>query len=336
MKITPTPRRGLLALALVGATAVALVGCSAPAPEPSGDPADEAMMTATLGTIPSGAFVLPFVADELGYFEEAGVDVEIQEVGGGMGAVLASDELDFGFFAGVLAPEVVAAGGDVVMVGSFVDGALMKLMGTPPVAEVEDLRGQTVVFGGASSISTLYFRAVLEQHDIDPDSDVQVQVIPSPTDQMSALLAGQIAGAVVSPPSNIIAEDQGSVELFDMDDLDDYQLPRAALMTRASFAADNSELTVRVIRGLMAAASDWDARADEIMEIMARIQGVEVDELIEAAHAEIAEALRLSPLVTSVEAETALQALIDAGVPGLESVDAGDTYVNNYAELAAG
>jgi NitT/TauT family transport system substrate-binding protein len=343
----------LRALAMACVASLVLVACGAgEEPSPGGEEtsgpdegaeaggetdSEEVLGPVTLGTLASGAFVVAYVASELGYFEAAGVEVNVEEVAGGVLAQsLAAGQVEFGIFAGQAIYEPRFAGSDAIMVASYVRDPLMKVMGSPEHSSIEDLEGRRLAVGVENSLSTIFLNRVLRDHGLDPATDVQGQVIQSPGDQLTALVSGQVEAAVVSPPSHMIAEREGMTELFDLGDLEDFHWPRAALLTTESYAEDNREVVVRVIRGLIAAIEDWDDRPEEIMEVMASVQESEVDELIEEAYRLIGAALDAEAIVHLEESASVLEELERIGIDEAADHEPDEFFDNSYVEEALG
>lgn len=138
--------RGLVATALLGTT-VALLGCSAD--EPSGDEG-AAEVSFALDWAPNTNHLGVYVADELGYFEEAGLDVEILPYGSTASTQLVSaGEADFGIGGQANVQMGRTAGLDLVSVYSVTQtdtGRLVVLADRDDLTRPADLDG--AVFGG--------------------------------------------------------------------------------------------------------------------------------------------------------------------------------------------
>ena len=133
--------------ALVGMGALALAGCSSTS-TPSSSPSSSEKVTFALDWAPNTNHTGIYVAEELGYFDEAGIDVEILPYASTPVAQLVSaGEADFGVVGQSDLQTARAAGLDVVSVYSIVQsdtGRLVYLDGA--FDSPADLDGK--VFGG--------------------------------------------------------------------------------------------------------------------------------------------------------------------------------------------
>lgn len=193
----PTSRlpRALRILATLSVAALALVGCRADSPaasEPSGDRADDPL-TIGLTYTPNVQFAPFYVADELGYFAEAGVEVELRHHGESeelFGALKTGDE------------QLVYAGGDEIVQG-ISGGVPVQSVATlyntypavlivPADSEIEsaqDLAGHSVGTPGPYGQTYFALLAMLDGAELT-EADVEVQHIGFT--QQAALSSGKV------------------------------------------------------------------------------------------------------------------------------------------------
>lgn len=135
--------------ALVGIGALALAGCASTSPDASSSSEDHTVSIA-LDWSPNTNHTGIYVAQELGYFEDAGLDVEILPYASTPVAQLVSaGEADFGIVGQSDVQTARAAGLDVVSVYSIVQsdtGRLVYLQDRDDIESPADLDG--AVFGG--------------------------------------------------------------------------------------------------------------------------------------------------------------------------------------------
>lgn len=141
---------------------------------------------------------VPYVAaDQLGYYDEVGIDLEQQVGNGGATAVqlVANKEVTFGTAEASHVLTAVSKGIPAVAVGAQLQdlpGAVI-VMKDAGIADWNGLRGKKV--GGAAASSTsVQFQAVLALQGI-PSSEVEFVNLAPPAEQ-AALLGGQLDGAL--------------------------------------------------------------------------------------------------------------------------------------------
>lgn len=209
--------RRIAAIGMVGAVALALTACSAPtAPSPE-DSTEPVVVRVGIERIASIAPL--YIADAKGYFADAGIDLEVQNVTSGQDAIplAASGQLDVvvaGFSAGMF--NAIANGLDVTVVGAVnvASGDLetspssllvrKALVDSGEVTEVADLAGRTIgTVGGVGSSGGFLVGQVLEGGGLSLD-DVTIENIPIP-DVPAALESGGIDAGWTSAPFNTLA-----------------------------------------------------------------------------------------------------------------------------------
>lgn len=147
-------RRALAAAAIVASGALALAGCSAPGAADAAASADAGSaptpVSFALDWAPNTNHIGVFVADELGYFEDAGIDVEILPYGSASAMQLVSaGEADFSIGGQSSVQMARTSGLDVKSVYSITQtdtGRLVVLGDRDDITRPNDLDGLT--FGG--------------------------------------------------------------------------------------------------------------------------------------------------------------------------------------------
>jgi NitT/TauT family transport system substrate-binding protein len=172
----------------------------------------------SLGYIPVMNFAPVFVAQELGYFSEQGLDVELRVFAGGseMIAQLATNELNTGFggagpglFNAVnqgLPVKIIAPGhseGNPVATPLVVAKAKCE---SGEITEVVDLKGKKVAIN-APGATEYWLSQALASGGLTMD-DIELQTLPF-SDAVVALETGAIDAALLGEPTATLAEQQG-------------------------------------------------------------------------------------------------------------------------------
>jgi NitT/TauT family transport system substrate-binding protein len=203
-------RRAVLAGALV--LGLALAGCGGGSTGGGGGGAEDS--TVDVGVVQLPIFAPLYVADAKGYFKDAGLTVNIQNVKSGQDAIplAASGKLDAvlaGFSAGMFS--AIQSGLDVRVVGSMgvadadTENPASALIVSKPLVDngtirsVADLKGHKMgALGGAGATSAFYVGMALEEAGLTI-KDVQFVQLSSP-DIPTGLKTGGIDAAFVSAP----------------------------------------------------------------------------------------------------------------------------------------
>ena len=171
-----------------------------------------------VGFVPVTVFAPVFVAKELGYYAEEGLDVQLEPFPGGADPVVltASGELDAGFVglgpafwngaAQDLPIKIIAPGhaeGDPVATPLMIS---KKSCEDGAITSVADLKGKKVSVN-ARGATEYWLNAALSTGGLSID-DVELEVLPFP-DAVAALESGAVDAAMVGEPLATRAEQEG-------------------------------------------------------------------------------------------------------------------------------
>ncbi|MDN5599989.1 MAG: ABC transporter substrate-binding protein [Brachybacterium sp.] len=219
-------RRTLLSLASATALGGALAACG---PAVNGEETDagsgsgDGSGTVRVGHVPSSLFAPLYVAEAMGFFEEAGITVELTPLKSGQDGIpmLAGDQLDVmiaGFSAGMfnaldqgLAFKIVGSMGISPGDPENSPTALevsQQLIDDGSVSTVADLAGRQIgVAGGPGATGGYLLAAMLEEGGLTLN-DVEVSNLSTP-DQEPALTNGSVDAATPSAPFSTAMEEAG-------------------------------------------------------------------------------------------------------------------------------
>src|SRR5690625_836299 len=152
------------------------------------------------------------VADELGYFEEAGLEVEVTNLRSGSSVTNGVVGGDFQVGGASIEPVINAfAGGAYIrVIGGYTDRLEVDVVVPENVQSVADLQGRDLGIQEIGAFREVMTRMMLEDAQMTPDDVEYVSV--SADAYVSALIQGQIASAVLHPEQAIQATEQRSEE----------------------------------------------------------------------------------------------------------------------------
>jgi NitT/TauT family transport system substrate-binding protein len=294
----------LLAAALAACAAPAAPPPTKPAPAPPAASAPAASGAASPATAPTAAAAVPsapqkvriavqmnvtiaplVLADERGYFKDAGIDLEIVPMGGGseMAAPLATGEIDAGLGGiSVSLFNALARGMDAKIVsdfsrmsrghgfGGFVVRNDVEYTGIP------GLRGKLLGFNNPGSPCHYMVGKMLESAGLNL-TDVQTTYIPFPTIP-GAMAKKEIDAACAAEPwvaNTVHAGDARLVLTYD-EIVPDMQTSTVMISTRM---LGNRPLTERFLAAFLRAAPDAKEKSPEVLEVVSRHTGLSVDVL---------------------------------------------------------
>lgn len=185
-----------------------------PTGEQTGEQAEEDPPTLRVAYVPAVTYTYLWRAEEAGYFEDAGLDVELVSSVGGLATVPAIEagEIEFGGVDVMGAISAVEQGVPIryINIPAFIesDSPMEALMtDRDDIQGAEDLVGEQVAVNLSYNIEWVMLRRWLEQEGVDPD-EVDIVEVPFP-DMLEAVRSGTIAAAGFAEPFVTIAEAQG-------------------------------------------------------------------------------------------------------------------------------
>jgi NitT/TauT family transport system substrate-binding protein len=225
-------------------------------------------------------------AEQLGYFEQEGIETEMIRTGGGtksLAAVVSGDaQVNVG--APASAFRAHAKGSDVIVIApaisQYADNLVMskawaekhKLTPTTPYKEkLKALKGMTIGVASMGGGSSQFIRLLSKEGGINPDRDLTMTAMSTGENMIAAFGQGRIDGFMFpSPVSDDAIKNHGAVLMFNNAA---GEVPRVdgfvyiGLVVRKSWVEANPDLTVRFLRAEQRAL---DAMRDPVLTVKAR------------------------------------------------------------------
>jgi NitT/TauT family transport system substrate-binding protein len=220
------------------------------------------------------------VAQKLGYFDDAGIKVDIVTTGASSKSVQMASlgAINIGS-SGVIDPiRAMAGGAQVKVIASGVINSTTMLFAKPEIASIEALKGKRVIVGGSKDITAVWWAAMAQKFGLDPVKDVELLYAGATPDRFAALVAGGVDAASLSTPAAFAAEARGfkNLGLFAPYTPD---LPYIGYYANEQWAKENHKTVVAFVRGLQrGTAFIYDTgNRQKAAEILAEATKVQVD-----------------------------------------------------------
>jgi ABC-type nitrate/sulfonate/bicarbonate transport system substrate-binding protein len=210
---------------------------------------------------------------------------------------------------------------------------MVSFVAQPEVSDIADLRGKTVAVGVPTALSTIFMKEELAANNVAMD-DVQTRVIASQPAQLSALLSGQVSATMLSIPQTFVAEERGMKVLKDLGASDKYVWPFAGIVTRSSYAEENREQTVAVLRGIVGGIRAWKENPEAAKEVIRRETKLEDKALVDRSYEAVNEVLEERPIPTEKLARTPLETLAREGNEAAAKADPNRSFDDQYIREA--
>ncbi len=296
----------LVATAAVAALAVSGCGGDDESGATSGGGARSApVKMASLGVASDAAMMLGI---KNGFFEQEGIELQIQQVGAGGAAVapaVLKGEYDVAG-GGIDGPLLGAAKGlDLKILGS---GGVPVSKGTTPPAgtdkgttgiavpadsdirEIGDLSGRKMAAITITGLQYLCIAGAAEKAGVDP-KDIKILEIPAP-EMLPALEAGRVEAAALVEPFITVARQQG-MRIIDDPCVD--AIPgaiQAGFFTSGRWEKENPELAVKLSKALVRSNEYANEHPDEVRAVLPEYTKISP---------KLAKAITLAPYATDGE-----------------------------------
>lgn len=144
----------------------------------------------------------PFVAQELGYYDESGLEISVTEFADGAAIMeaFAAGELDVALVGIAPAATWFAKGVDLkVVAGTNGGGHVLMTRADSGIEKVEDLKDKLVAAPSIATVTDALLRdVILKDAGLDPDQDVVLIPGMKPADMATALMATKEVDAIVT------------------------------------------------------------------------------------------------------------------------------------------
>jgi ABC-type nitrate/sulfonate/bicarbonate transport system substrate-binding protein len=196
----------------------------------------------------------PFVAKELGYYRQEGLETEIILMRAGLAVqALVAGSIDYTGAPGSVVAAAVQ-GVNVLVTMAYANKPLYDLVVRPEITSYGQLKGKTLGLGALGGFSIEIPRLMLGKNGLDPKRDVTMILIGATPDRFAALKANTIQATLLEPSYNFIAYKDGFRKLGYSGDY--FQTLQGALTTserKLRTEADEARrFTKATVRGFLA------------------------------------------------------------------------------------
>ncbi|ADU29502.1 ABC transporter substrate-binding protein [Evansella cellulosilytica] len=239
-----------------------------------------------------GEFAPFFIAQEMGIFEEYGLNVEVLEGNGSTNTMqaVAQGQDDFGVTSTVEPSQGIVEGMPITMIASYMNRSPILIASHPesPVETPKDLEGKSIAMSIASTFTNIY-PFFLESNGVDESLIDSVQVESSARNGL--FLNKEVdAVAIFSTNEYPIFEEELGVELTPLYLADfGYDLAGLTLIGNDSFLEANPNTTKRFLAAIDEAFEYTMANKEETTSIMKELFPDAVDEDIVLLQLELLE-----------------------------------------------
>lgn len=204
---------------------------------------------------PSISNALLWVTKEGALFDKNGLDAEVLYLAGSLGqSALIAGEVQLAVYTGLLMTPARVQGADVVMVASFLDHLLSRLVVRSDIKSAADLKGKRLGVTRFGTASDFGMRLMVSKLGLNPDTDVAILQIGDNPTRLAALQGGIIDDAIFDPPEYKKAVEAGARVLVNLEELAvPYQ--HAGLLTTRKNIASRADVVRRAVKSIVEGAA---------------------------------------------------------------------------------
>src|SRR5215212_12164435 len=198
-----------------------------------------------------------YIGQQNGYFDAAGLklDVIFSQSNASSIQQLAAGSLNISPSAGLVDPiRAIEKGAPISIVRILLQAPPYALLAKPTIKRMADLKGKTIIIGGAKDITRIFVERMLSANGLKP-GDYDFVFAGATSARFSALQSGAVDAAILTVPFNFYAESAGYTNLgFTFDYIPD--MPFAAMAVNRNWATANPKVVDRFL-GVILKGVSW-------------------------------------------------------------------------------
>ena len=153
------------------------------------------------GFVSHGALQWPeYIATELGWFKENGIELDMLVVGGGAAQQLAAGALNIGYSG---YPDFIRAtnqGAPVKILINGISAPPYAVFAKPQIKKISELKGKVISIGGSKDVTLIYMESFIGSAGLKA-KDVDFVYAKATQDRFAALISGGADAAILYPPA---------------------------------------------------------------------------------------------------------------------------------------
>src|SRR2546428_1923067 len=237
-----------------------------------------------------------WLAKEGNFYEKNGLAAEAISIPGSSLALQAmlAGELPIIQLGGAASIQANFSGADAVIIATIVRKFLFSIFARPGIERIENLRGK--VFGATrfGTLSDLASRFALRAYGIDPERDITMVQTGGPAETVTAMAAGKVHAAAISPPATLQARKLNLKELLDLSKLDaEYHVN--GVVTSRRYLKSNEDVVRRFLRAYIEGAARGQKDKNFAVKAMGKYFRTDDKELLEESYDTVIKSFSLPP-----------------------------------------
>jgi len=220
---------------------------------------------------------LPFlIADELGFYREEGIRIEITRIQTGSGIqALVAGALDVSQIVGPTTLAAILGGAPLKVVTVFNDKPTFKLYVKKQLRRFSDLKGARLGSTTPGSTNDRLLKFVLEKNGLDWRKDLSLIYIGLSEVMLKSLQSGAIDGTALTPPASFLAEEFGFYPLFSF--INEVGALQGGVAANSAFFSGRREIAQRFIGATVKGLRYFKSERNGTVNIMTKYLNLSPD-----------------------------------------------------------
>jgi NitT/TauT family transport system substrate-binding protein len=220
---------------------------------------------------------LPFViADELGYYQDEGVRIDITRIQTGSGIqALVAGAMDVSQIVGPTTLAAMLGGAPLKVVTVFNDKPTFKLYVKKDFRRFSDLKGGKLGSTTPGSTNDRLLKVALEKNGLDWRKDLSLIYIGLSDVMLKSLQSGAIDGTSLTPPASFIAEEYGFYPLFNF--INEVGALQGGVATNSAFLNGRREVAERFIRATVKGLKYFKSDRNGTVRVMTKYMNLNAE-----------------------------------------------------------
>ena len=279
-------------------------------------------------SVSSTGGLVPWIAKEKGFFTAHGMEAELIYTAGAM-SIQALMGGSVGLVLGSIFDPLsaIAAGADIVVLGSFNNSPPYVMAARPDVREVKDLKGRKVGVRSLTGPATAMTQFILEEIGLDQKRDVQILRVGGTAERLVALKDGYIDAALVDEAVAHRAKEIG----LNIIRLKGVPHIHTGVYAKKSSMQPKLAAITSTVRGLRDGAVYMKANKEGSIQVIQKISKLNDKKIAERSYEILAEDVVTDPRIPSevIQQSIKLAARSDARVKNIDVGRAVDMAIAN-------
>jgi NitT/TauT family transport system substrate-binding protein len=279
-------------------------------------------------SVSSTGGAVPWIAKERGFFSTGGIDAELVYTSGALSMqALVGGSVDLALGSIFDPLSAIAAGADVVVIGSFNNSAPYVMAARPDVRELKDLKGRKVGVRSLTGPATAMTQFMLEEAGLDAKRDVTILRVGGTALRLTALTDGQIDAALVDETVARRARESG----LNVIHLHGVPHIHTGVYVRRSRLLQREALIVAALQALRDAAVYMKANKAGAVQVIQKMMKTNDPQLAESSYEVLRETLVSDPRIPAdaIRQSISLTAKSDGRVKNIDANKVFDMRIAN-------